>query len=175
MAVDIFATFAGQSIPAIQIPETALHPLSKGVEILSISMGLENQTTIGGTSGGAGSGKATFNPIVMTKRVDTTTPPLTMALVSGGRYDTVTFDFFMSGAPQAKASGPIYTIACKMVFVSKIQQSVSQGDDIIIEEITLQYGAIQIKSKPLNKDGTLGKEVIMQWSKVKNNNSFDVI
>lgn len=173
MAVDIFATFAGPSTPAILIPETTLDTRTKGIRIISVSMGLENQTTIGGTSGGAGSGKATFDPIIITKIVDAISPPLALALVSGARYDTVTFDFFMAGT--SKANVPIYTIACKMVFVSKIQQFVTQDDASIAEEITLQYGAVQLKSKPLNKDGTFGKDVVMQWSKVKNNATFEVV
>ncbi len=172
MAIDIFATFSGPSHAQIAIPDSPLDPRSKGIRLESFLMGLENQTTIGGTSGGAGSGKATFEPIVISKAIDAQTPALAYALVSGSRYDTVTFEFFTAGG--AKSPGPIYSIACRLVMINKIQQAISQGDDTLIEEITLQYGAFQIKSRPINKDGMLGKEVMSQWSKVKNNSTFDV-
>jgi len=174
MAVDIFATFVA-SRPNIAIGETTLDPRSKGIVIQSISLGVENQVNIGSATGGAGVGKATFNPLLITKVADASSPLFALALFSGTHYDTVTFDFFTSGSGGAQQKpSPIYSIACKMVAVSKIELSTSQSDDVITEEITLQYGAIQIRTKPMNKDGTLGKEVMTQWSKVKNNNTFDV-
>jgi type VI secretion system secreted protein Hcp len=174
MAIDIFAVFTNPISAQIGIPESTSDPRSKGIRVLSFSMGVENKVNIGSSSGGAGAGKATFHELIFTKAIDTTSPALLYALTTGAHYDTVTFEFHNTAAGQTKGPGLVYSLACKMAVISKIEQSVSQGDEMLTETVILQYGAIQIKTRTQNKDGTFGKEIMAQWSKVKNNATFDV-
>jgi type VI secretion system secreted protein Hcp len=83
--------------PALQEPNSQVHAQSavnaymtmdgfKGqVEIQSFSWGANN-TSIGSQSSGAGAGKITFNPFSITRKVDSASPSLYAAAVSGKHF-----------------------------------------------------------------------------------------
>jgi hypothetical protein len=43
-----------------------------------------------------------------------------------------------------------------------------------MEQISLKFGAVEMKITPLTKDGSLGKEVSTAWSQVLNKGEFKV-
>src|SRR4051794_39288982 len=58
-----------------QITGESVDQTYKGyIQIKSFDMGIENPTTIGSMSGGAGAGKAKFDELTVEKPVDSTTP-----------------------------------------------------------------------------------------------------
>jgi len=164
MSVDIFATFEpSQGVPTITVGETDTDPRSKGIPIRTFSYGFKNTPTQ------AGPGKAQFQPVILTRRVDAASPRLFRALCMGGFYTLVTFEFFMSGNVK------MYTIGCKLALLTEIQQIVEDGSGVVIEHITMQCGALQLRYRTRKADGTFDTEVVEQWSTIKNNATFDVV
>lgn len=172
MAFDIFATFGNNSVQMPAMPKST-EKRSAGIPIISLAFGTENETNITSASSGAGAGKAKFKPIVITKHIDATSPTLFAVLCRGGHYETVTFDFFQAGGEGANTK-PYYSIACKMVAIRDFEQSGSVGDDVPLEQITFQCGAIQLNYRPQDTKGALGDPVSTQWSTVLNKAAFEV-
>ena len=179
MAVNIFAVFtpAGSNTP--KIVGESLNEAYKGrpgavLELSSFSMGAENKLTIGSATGGAGAGKATFNPVEIVHAVGSASPGLFLTMCMGGHFETVSFEFVTSGGPKGKQNKPYYIVNCKFVAISKIEQSVGTGDDTLMETITLQCGAIQVSYTPSDPAGKMGAPVTAAWSAVRNTSSFDV-
>src|SRR3954470_19839832 len=55
-------------------------------EIKSFSMGVENPTTIGSQTAGAGAGKAKFDELEIEKNVDSTTPQIWQRMAQGRHF-----------------------------------------------------------------------------------------
>ena len=55
-----------------------------------------------------------------------------------------------------------------MVFLSKIDWSVSSGDEQPIERLVFNYGALALGYYPQKPDGTLGTAVKTSWNQVAN-------
>jgi type VI secretion system secreted protein Hcp len=176
MPIDVFAVFQaarGSGAPAITLGETDADPRSKGIPLNSFSMGFHNKTTIGSSTGGAGAGKAEFEAVEITRYTDAASPLLHRALFTGAHYEQVTIEFFPPSGI-SKSPKPLYVIACKLVFITDIAQSYSGGDDGVMEQISLKFGAVEMKITPLTKTGALGKEVSTAWSQVLNAPKFEV-
>jgi type VI secretion system secreted protein Hcp len=175
MAVNIFGIFT----PALKItiPTETISQAYQGrkegvIEIGSISLGIENPTTIGSMSGGAGAGKATFKPLVIKHVVGSSSPNFFLVAATGAHFDLVTFEFVKAG-PQA--GKPYFSIGCKMVYVTDIQMDADNGEDQVTEQITLRYGAIQVNYWTQDKTGQLSSTPSSaNWSQVLNQPSFQV-
>ena len=65
----------------------------------------------------------------------------------------------------------------KLVMVQEISWSGADGDDVLEEDITLQYGAIKIEYYKQGQDGKMTKkagEGEAVWSRVLNKAAFSV-
>jgi type VI secretion system secreted protein Hcp len=132
---------------------------------------VENKLSIGSATGGAGAGKASFNPIEIVHAVGPASPGLFLILCMGGHFDTVSFEFVGAGGAPGQ-SKLLYVINCKMVAISKIEQAITDGDDTLAETITLQCGAIQVSYMP--SDAKAASQSPSMWSSIRNTNSFEV-
>jgi type VI secretion system secreted protein Hcp len=136
----------------------------QALEIKEFSFGVENPTTIGSMSSGAGAGKAKFNEFNVKKGVDIASPVLFKACGLGCHFPTLQLIIRKAGG--TKLDYLIYTF--KMVFCTKVEWSGGAGEDAPDEDVTFVYGAMQITYTQQDHTGqALGTSEIA-WSQVTN-------
>src|SRR5262245_36667013 len=122
MAVDAFIYFdkpgsgekpEGETKDATYKPKAAF-------EIKDFSFGVENPTTIGSATGGAGAGKIKFNEFTIKKTSDKASPVFFKNCCIGSHYPNVTIEMRKAGGDPTSA-GKIF-LKCKfnMVLDTKI-------------------------------------------------------
>ena|SRR5947209_3752224 len=135
-------------------------------EIKDFSFGVENPTTIGSATGGAGAGKAKFNEFTIKKTVDSASPAFFKNCVTGAHYKTVTLTMRKAGG-DSESSGQVFLkYSYSTVFTTKIDWS-GPGDEGPEEQITFVYGALGITYTPQNTDGSAGNPISATWPPVR--------
>ena len=168
----IFPTAAQSSTgPLLPVGESQ-DPTHKGaIEVQAFAFGIENPTTIGSTSGGAGAGKAKFDELAITKSVDTASPILFEAAAQGVHFPQMLLKIRKAGS----TSQPDYLIYdFRMVFVTKIEWTGGGGGDAPEEMVTLVYGAMEISYAPQSATGAFGNPIIKDWSQITNTPTLTV-
>ena len=172
MAFDIFLKLespAGKALsPAELKGETTDKAFAGAIQINSFSFGVENQITIGSASGGAGTGKAAFKELEITKHVDSVSPALFKALCMGAHFGDAWLYIRKAGAVKGATAQAYITIRLKMMFVTNIEFTGSSDDDLPGEKVTFKYGAMEISYKPQDATGKAGAEIKAMWSQIKN-------
>ncbi|HZS84165.1 MAG TPA: type VI secretion system tube protein Hcp [Stellaceae bacterium] len=179
MAIDAFLQFTKKGDNAVDLNgETKDRDMAKmspvPFEISNWSFGASNPTNIGSMSGGAGSGKVSFDSFAVTKSIDKASPYLFHTCCAGGHYQEVALFLRRSGGSSASQSGYKYLqFFFKMVAISNIEWK--HGDPAPTEDIKFEYGALCIvyfPQKPTGAADTANKKSSM-WDRVKNSNVFD--
>ncbi len=138
---------------------------TNAIQIDSFDLSVENTTTIGSASGGAGVGKAKFDELTIKKPVDATSPMFFKLLASGQNIPGMELIARKSGgAPGTSAIYQRYYF--NTAFVTK--QEHSSGDESVDETLTFQYGALgqtYVKQNPTS--GAL-TNVFQAWSQTNN-------
>ena len=156
MAVDAFITFENISVGSV--PEA--------FEIKDFSFGVENATTIGSATGGAGTGKIKFNEFTIKKTSDQSSPAFFKNCCVGAHYKTVTVSMRKIG--RETASGEFLRFKFDTVFTTKIDWS-GPGDEGPEESITFVYGKLGIRFTP--ESGS--KPAAAGWDQVMNKAADD--
>jgi type VI secretion system secreted protein Hcp len=100
----------------------------------SFNWGLTNDMSIGSASGGAGAGKAKFNPLTVTKKLSAGSVALLLAVAKTQDIPELTIAVIKDdGAKQMEE------IVFKTVFVTSYQQSDDAGSPIE-ESLIMQFG-----------------------------------
>ncbi len=175
MAIDAFVQFTGDGASAAKIVgETKDQTMSKlsptPFDIKEWSFGLTQSVNIGSGSGGAGAGKVAFDPFVIKKSIDTASPKFFHTLCVGGHYDNVALLVRKAGAAKDKSGGVYLEFDFKMAFITKIDWS--HDDPAPTEEITFDYGALQVSYKPQLKTGGLDSAITVSWDKLTNSSNW---
>ena len=175
MACDNFLTFdqpavgLNGNIQPIGESTDSVHP--SALEIKEFSFGVENPTTIGSTSGGAGAGKAKFNEFTIKKGVDRASPALFLACGQGCHFPECTLTIRKAGG--VKLDYLVYKYA--MVYVTKVEWIGGGGEEAPEENVTFVYGALQIQYQMQDTTGAaVGTKAIMSWSQISNSQDFTV-
>ncbi|MDE2507495.1 MAG: type VI secretion system tube protein Hcp [Planctomycetota bacterium] len=177
MAYDNFFSFLNQPAKSISggnllvlgESQDKMHP--KEMELKEFNFSIENPTTIGSATGGAGAGKAKFGEFTIKKSVDIGSVNLFNACAQGCHF------------PQArlcirKSGGPKLDYLCfwfLMLYVTKIDWSGGSGEDNPEESITFVYGAMGMQYIAQGSDGTPMQGVAPQlgaWSQLLNQPEF---
>ena len=116
-------------------------------EIKDFSFGVENPTTIGSATGGAGAGKVQFNEFTIKKTTDSASPVFFRNCVAGSHYAKVTLTMRKAGGDPSSAGQPFLTYTFGTVFTTKINWS-GPGDEGPEESITFVYGALSVDYHP---------------------------
>jgi type VI secretion system Hcp family effector len=165
MAVNVFLTLAsGQT------------KFQGTVEVKSFTWGVENTSTPGSATGGAGAGKAKFQDAVISKEVDAKVSPVLFQLLTQGEHlDGVTIEFRKSGGAPGPA-GPTgeawITLKLSMVFVTQLEQSVSTGDQSPTEVVHLSYGAANMLINGQDSQGKVTSGTSVTWNQITNSNQI---
>jgi len=154
MAVDAFITFEKAGVGSQ--PE--------GFEIKDFSFGIENPTTIGSATGGAGAGKVKFNEFTIRKTTDRESPTFFKNCCAGAHYKTVIIEMRKAGGDSAASDKAFLRFKFDTVFTTKIDWS-GPGDEGPEESITFVYGKLGIKFIP-QEPGS--QAVLAGWDQVLN-------
>ena len=173
MAVDAFIWF--RSAPAGTTPEgevkDELFSKEKAFEIKDFSFGIENPTTIGSATGGAGAGKIKFNEFTIKRTTDKASPVFFKNCCVGAHYESVTIAMRKAGGDAAKAGREFLRFRFDTVFTTRIDWS-GPGDEGPEESITFVYGKLGVKFTPSE---AASRPVSAGWDQVRNKEASDVV
>ena len=142
-------------------------------EIKDFSFDLENKTSIGSATSGAGGGKAQFGQFTIKKLTDAASPIFFKNCALGAHYKEVTLAIRKSGGDTKTSGKPYLVYTFGTVFTTKIGWS-GPGDEGGPEEgITFAYGALRIEYWKQDKAGKMEAVKATEWSQIKNKASFD--
>lgn len=174
MAVDAFIWFLEQAGMAKVIGETKDDVYSKKVqpafEIKDFSFGVENPTTIGSATGGAGAGKCKFNEFTIKKPSDFASPAFFKNCAAGAHYKRVVIEMRKGGGDPNSAGKPFLAFYFETVFTTKIDWS-GPGDEGPEESITFVYGKLVVQYIPQAASGEMGTDKPQQiqgWNQITN-------
>lgn len=136
-------------------------------EIKDFSFGVENPTTIGSATGGAGAGKIKFNEFQITKKSDSASPSLYLHAATGAHYDKVTLTMRKAGGDPKQSGQAFLVYKFETVFTTKINWS-GPGDEGPEEQITFVYGKLSVQYNQQKPDGTLGSPITGCFDSVRN-------
>ncbi len=149
MAVDAFIWFKealdGMGKPAGETKDAYYSKMdNKAFEIKDFSFGVENPTTIGSATGGAGAGKIKFNEFTIKKPTDSASPAFFKNCCAGAHYKYVVIEMRKAGGDPSAAGKPFLRFQFETVFTTKIDWS-GPGDEGPEESITFVFGKFGVK------------------------------
>lgn len=145
MAVDYFLKFDGIE------GESQDDKHKNEIEILSWSWGLV-QTGTSGYGGGAGAGKVNVQDINFSKRVDKASPKLMEKCATGEHIKSA----FLVARKAGKEQQEYLKLKFTDVLVSSYNTGGSGGDEIPIEQISMNFSKYEVEYREQKSDGTLG-------------------
>ncbi|SFO84545.1 type VI secretion system secreted protein Hcp [Cohaesibacter marisflavi] len=176
MAYDAFLYFKDKDKPHGETLDSFMGK-HDAFELSEFGFGAENTANIGSATGGGGSGKATFKPFTIKKRTDTASCALFQQMCRGTHYDEAILELRRSGGSEKSSGATVLKISFMMVYVTDMGWNGSDGDDILEEDLTFEYGAIKIEYFQQGKDGKVKKPTVSGgaeavWSRVLNTNKY---
>ncbi|WP_157269357.1 Hcp family type VI secretion system effector [Azohydromonas aeria] len=134
------------------------------IELESWSFGSTNAGSFS-SGGGGGSGKVAMQDFNFVKRVDKASPKLFASCCTGEHLKSATLVCRKAGGEQQE----FLTIVLSPVLVSSFQTSGASGSEVIpMDQVSLDFGKIEVKYKEQKPDGSLGGEVIGGWDVTTN-------
>jgi type VI protein secretion system component Hcp len=143
-AVDAFIWFEAPAGVQDHSSAAGHQPANPAFEIKDWSFGVENPTTIGSATGGAGAGKIKFNEFQIKKTTDSALPVFFKNCCAGAHYDTVFIEMRKAGGDSKSAGKTFLQYRFDTVFTTKIDWS-GPGDEGPEETITFVYGKLGVK------------------------------
>lgn len=152
MAVDMFLKI----LPLKGESQDDAHP--DEIDILAWSWGMSQSGTTH-MGGGGGAGKVNVQDISFTKYVDAASTDLMKYCTTGDHIDEATLVVRKAGGK------PLEYIVLKMtdIIVSSVSTGGSGGEDRLTENVSLNFGAYEIKYVPQDKSGEAGTETEWKW------------
>ncbi|MET3711968.1 type VI secretion system secreted protein Hcp [Sphingomonas trueperi] len=158
MAVDIFLKLEGIN------GESKDSTHNNEIDVIGWNWGMSNVGTAH-MGGGAGTGKANFQDITVTKYVDLASMPLMLSCAQGKHVTKATLTMRKAGG-----TSPLeyLTIVMEEVLVSNIQHGGSSGDERTTEMVSLNFEKMHMTYKEQTKDGAAGGAPEFKWDILKN-------
>lgn len=136
-------------------------------EIKEFSFDIENTSTIGSATSGAGGGKAKFNEFTIKKPTDSASSMFFRNCCAGIHYKTAILAVRKSGGDVSAAGKPYLEYAFGLVFTTKIEWS-GPGDEGPEESITFAFGKLGIRYWKQDEDGQITTKRVVGWDQVTN-------
>ena len=134
-------------------------------EVDDYSFDVEQTLTIGSQTRGAGAGRITFNPFSITRKIDKASPLMYKMACNGTPFKTVVLA--MRKAAGTDAAGTFFLrFDFKLAAVKTI--SWSHDDESPKEEMTFEYGGLQMRYGIQEPNGTVKTVLAGGWNRVKN-------
>lgn len=167
MAVDVFLSMVtgGSAVKG----ETQDAVFAKDAfEIEDYEFTVENPTTIGSATGGAGGGKAKFKEFVVYKTIDVASPALFQHAASGSHFEKAILSVRKAGGAKG-GEKPYLTYEFSTVFITSITHELEEKvDDLPTEKLVFVYGGLQIKYSTQDAGGKLSAPTQGTWNQVTN-------
>jgi type VI secretion system secreted protein Hcp len=141
-------------------------------EIKDFQFGVENPTTIGSATGGAGAGKIKFNEFTIKKTTDSASSSFFKNCCAGAHYATVVVEMRKAGGDPATAGKPFLRFSFSTVFTTKIDWS-GPGDEGPEESITFVYGKLGVTYWPQTGTGASDAPKSVGWNQMTNKEDAD--
>ena len=151
MASDIFAKLGdikGESLDAKHKDE---------IEILSFSWGVTNSGSAA-TGSGAGSGKATFQDLVVVHNIDKASPELMRACATGTHLKEATITHRKAGKGQQE----FLVVKMNDVIITGVTHGGATGQPYS-ETVSLAFAKVDLEYKPQKPDGSLDASVVFKY------------
>lgn len=134
------------------------------IEIESFSWGVSNAGSSAG-GGGGGAGKACFQDLHFTTRVNKASPLLALHCANGQHIKKAVLFVRKQGKEQLD----YYKITMEELLVSSYQSGGSEGSNALpVDQFSLNFTKVKFEYAPQKADGTLESHVPMTWN-VKTN------
>ena len=176
----------------VKIDTSKESPLGKDIsqgnvfEIDDFSFDIEQVLNIGSQSSGIGSGKISFNPYQITRKTDRASPMLFTMCCTGEHFRQVSLYLRraggmggVGGASAATSGMTFLRFDFALVGVKTISWSGADGDEACKEEVTFEYGALQVRYVQQDVTGGIASvadaQPVGSWNRVNNNSSFPAL
>lgn len=148
MAVDMFLKIPGVKGEAVDSDQNKPNHKDE-ISVLAFSWGASNS---GSThlAAGSGAGKANVQDISLTKYIDASSAELMGRVCSGKHYDNAYITVRKAGDVPLE----YLKITLTDLMITSYQTGASGGEDMMTENITLNFAKIQYSYFKQNKDGT---------------------
>jgi len=157
MAVDMFikiGTIKGES-------QDSKH---KGeIDVLAWSWGASNAGSAH-QGGGQGAGKVNVQDLSFTKYVDKATPDLLLNCCNGKHIDKAVLVVRKAGEQPLE----YMTITMQDLIITSVSTGGSGGEDRLTENVTLNFGKVQVQYKEQTAKGSVGDQPTMGWDVAQN-------
>jgi len=134
------------------------------LELASWSWGVSHLQTLGSATGGAGSGRAAFTDLSLTKDVDKSSAVLFQKCATGEHFAKGKLVVRKAGGQQQEYL--VYTL--ETIFVTSIHFSSAHGQESAQEAVTLAIGKVGMDYSPQKVDGSLAAAVHGGWDVLTN-------
>ena len=128
------------------------------IDILAWSWGMSQSGTTHMGSGG-GAGKVNVQDISLTKYVDNSSTDLMKFCTNGDHIEEGTLVVRKAGGEALE----YIILVMKDIIVSSVSTGGSGGEDRLTENVSLNFGAYEIKYTPQTKDGAAGTATEWKW------------
>ena len=132
------------------------------IEILSFSWG-ETQT-VGGPGGGSRARKVQMQDFNFVMTANKASPKLLLACASGQHLKDARFVARKAG----KSQNEFLVYKFTDILVSSYQTGGSGGETLPMDQVSLNFGRIEVEFRPQKPDGSLGSSVNAGWDVKKN-------
>jgi hypothetical protein len=135
------------------------------VPISGFDFSVQSATSIGAASTGAGAGKVTFNPLVVTRAIDASSPTLFLSSASGSTFKQMLLSVVKTsgGQPHIVEQWQFGLVAAKSLDFTPT-----------LETDTFEYGAIRFITYQQQSDGTLTPSNVGAWNRISNSTSVSL-
>ena len=130
-----------------------------------------------GTAVAASGAAPTFDSVVLNKAVDRITPQIFASLTSGAPINggsgasDVTIDFTRPGIVVSE-DVTFFRIELRLVSFADQKTSAGEGDELLLETVTLKNVAFRYTLWTILPNGTQGTSVVRSWSTATNTATF---
>jgi type VI secretion system secreted protein Hcp len=129
------------------------------IDLLSANFGA-SQTGTAHAGGGAGAGKVSIQDMVVTKKVDKSSPILFSFCCMGQHIDKGTLTVRKAGG---KAALEYLKIGMEKIFITGFQQTGADGQEELTEQVTLNFRKVSIEYAPQKDEGAGAAKVTKGW------------
>lgn len=176
--IKAYIKFTGGNAAAVATGDStdSQYPGSQGwFKVDSYSLGIKNTINIGGASSGSGSGRASFEPVKISKTAGRGSAQLLLACATGRHYDQVTLVVVRSSdSGGGVTTTRVLQMDMHLVLVESIQTEGTNGDDATLEEIVIKHGAQKVEFFRQKMDGSEESAGSSEWSVVLNEATTNV-
>lgn len=136
------------------------------IELTGYRFDVQNTVDLGGGAGGPSAGKANFGPLVVSKLLDVSSPPIMLAVATGQVIPEVTLTVERIGGDGSAQR--ISQIVLTDVIIGEFSDESAEPAQFPGDEILLNYSTISFTVFTQNPDGSEGDPVTTGWSVVDN-------